>query len=146
MHKNKVQVVVFRLPNNNDHLGAQVLLLKLNEDRGGFWQHVTGGVEKNESITSAACRELKEETGITLKESEIINLDHKFEFDDRWGEHACEHCFLAYSETNSIKLDATEHTDFKWVNANEIKQESYGHKSSFEVFKLCLQKIEELGN
>ncbi len=42
---------------------GRVLLLRRSADRGGFWQQVTGRVERGESPDQAARRELLEETG-----------------------------------------------------------------------------------
>ncbi|MGA8892678.1 MAG: lipoyl(octanoyl) transferase LipB [Anaeromyxobacteraceae bacterium] len=42
---------------------GKVLLLRRGEDRGGFWQQVTGRIEPGEAPESAARRELREETG-----------------------------------------------------------------------------------
>jgi len=46
-------------------LGAdgRVLLLRRTEERGGFWQPVTGRIEPGETPAEAARRELREETG-----------------------------------------------------------------------------------
>ena len=42
---------------------GKVLLLRRSEERGGFWQQVTGRIEPGESAATAARRELREETG-----------------------------------------------------------------------------------
>jgi lipoyl(octanoyl) transferase len=42
---------------------GKVLLLRRSEERGGFWQQVTGRIEPGESAAAAARRELREETG-----------------------------------------------------------------------------------
>ncbi len=42
---------------------GKVLLLRRSEERGGFWQQVTGRIEPGESPAVAARRELLEETG-----------------------------------------------------------------------------------
>jgi lipoyl(octanoyl) transferase len=42
---------------------GKVLLLRRGEDRGGFWQQVTGRIEPGEAPEGAARRELREETG-----------------------------------------------------------------------------------
>jgi lipoyl(octanoyl) transferase len=43
--------------------GGRVLLLRRAQERGGFWQPVTGRIEPGESPEAAARRELLEETG-----------------------------------------------------------------------------------
>ncbi len=42
---------------------GKVLLLRRSEERGGFWQQVTGCIEPGEDPATAARRELREETG-----------------------------------------------------------------------------------
>ncbi len=42
---------------------GKVLLLRRTEERGGFWQQVTGRIEPGEAPAAAARRELLEETG-----------------------------------------------------------------------------------
>lgn len=43
---------------------GRVLLLKRSQERGGFWQPVTGRIEQGEGPQAAAERELGEETGL----------------------------------------------------------------------------------
>jgi len=45
---------------------GKVLLLRRREERGGFWQQVTGRIEPGEEAADAARRELREETGADL--------------------------------------------------------------------------------
>ena len=44
--------------------GAEVLLLHRSAAQGGYWHVVAGGVERGETVTAAAARELREETGL----------------------------------------------------------------------------------
>jgi lipoyl(octanoyl) transferase len=52
---------------------GKVLLLRRGEDRGGFWQQVTGRIEPGETPERAARRELREETGADV---EVRSLDY----------------------------------------------------------------------
>ena len=56
----QVQGILFRKINGR----TQYLLLKRIPDREGFWQPVTGGLEKGETVLEALEREVLEETGI----------------------------------------------------------------------------------
>ncbi|HVO21183.1 MAG TPA: lipoyl(octanoyl) transferase LipB [Anaeromyxobacter sp.] len=43
---------------------GRVLLLRRTQERGGFWQPITGRIEPGEAEEAAALRELREETGL----------------------------------------------------------------------------------
>ena len=73
----QVEVIIFRKTKGK----TEYLLLKRIPTRGGFWQPVTGGLEKGETLLEAARREVKEETGIENITRLIENV-HFFTFDD----------------------------------------------------------------
>ena len=86
--KKKVQVIVMS--------EGEVLLFEFNDKIPGNYkgfQNITGGVEGDESFDEAAKRELVEEAGIV---SDVIELDLKFEFFDRWKKNCLEKVFLCY--------------------------------------------------
>jgi 8-oxo-dGTP pyrophosphatase MutT (NUDIX family) len=128
--KQKVQIVV----STND----AILLLKLNEDRGGFWQNATGSVEKNEKFLEAAKRELLEETGIR---SPLDELPMEIKFHDRWGFDVVEkifHCKL--SKQNKIKI-SEEHQDYKWLPYKNLKSTDYEYENHFKAAILAKGKL-----
>lgn len=118
--KKKVQVVVL--------FQNKVLLLKLSEKRGGFWQNVTGGVDKDEEFEAAAIRELWEETGIKSN-VEYIPLD--FEFDDRFGNHAIEKIYVCRLEKFQDPIISDEHQDFKWMDIDKITIKDFKYQTNF---------------
>lgn len=65
-----VQVVVLRED-------GRVLVMRRTMPRGGFWQTVTGRIERGESPAEAARRELREETGA---EAEVHPLGYEHDF------------------------------------------------------------------
>jgi lipoyl(octanoyl) transferase len=96
--------------------GHQVLLLKRAEERGGFWQPVTGRVEPGESPLAAAGRELQEETSFRAR---VVPLDYEHAF--AWGTSAVptlgrEVAFLAEVEPGQVPQLSVEHTAFQWVD------------------------------
>ncbi|NDD92453.1 NUDIX domain-containing protein [bacterium] len=113
----KVQVWVFT---GSDFGGLEVLLLRTTPERGGFWQPVTGSVESDEDLSSAAQRELREETGLEVGSKELISLGHSFSYPSRWGGIAQEEVFAIFFDSSvsvksfPIRIDSDEHDAFQW--------------------------------
>lgn len=83
----------------------------------------SGTVEKNEKPITAACRELREETGLIVDENDLINLgsvspnpafmrNKKYTFYVNLDE-------VNYTETEQ-KLDSHEHVSYKWVRIADV--------------------------
>ena len=102
--------------------GVRVLALHRSAERGGFWQPVTGRVEKGESVADAAARELLEETGLRGAPSPLA-YRHAFLW-PREGRPAVaqETAFVARApEGFSPRLSAAEHDEVRWVGAAEAE-------------------------
>ena len=107
-------------------LGTEALLLKRHAHRGGFWQPVTGTVEKDETLQSCARRELNEETGL---DSPVrpLGYTHSFLFaeprPDRPPRVFQETAFWTQAPQGaSIKLDRREHSRFEWLPLSDALQ------------------------
>ena len=118
--KKKVQIIVMAQ--------SSVLLLKLTDSRGGFWQNVTGGVDEGESYEAAAIRELWEETGIKAS-VEYIPLD--FEFDDRFGKHVVEKIFVCSLDEIPLIQLSSEHQSFQWKKITDVSEADYKFKTNY---------------
>jgi 8-oxo-dGTP pyrophosphatase MutT (NUDIX family) len=116
----KVQVIVMA--------ESEILLLKLSEDRGGFWQNVTGGVENDESFLRAAERELFEETGIEKTPSET---PFEFTFLSRWNQNVIEKIFVCELEKKCTPNLSEEHQAYKWIPLKNVKVEDYHYATNF---------------
>ena len=84
---------------------------------GGLWEFVGGGVLAGETTAQAAVREVKEEIGVTLAETELTLLHvykHKNYFMD---------IYLVKKDVSiqSIMLDESETVDAKWVSEKEFR-------------------------
>ena len=106
---------------------GRVLLLE-RADKPGFWQSVTGSIESGETLYETACREVLEETGITLSNGQLIDRKESrlYEIYAHWRHryapgitHNTEHWFSAcIAPDTSIKL-SKEHLNWCWLNAQE---------------------------
>jgi dATP pyrophosphohydrolase len=118
--KLKVQVWIYRKTGDGP---VEVLLLKLNPERGSYWQPVTGGVEPGEKVEDAALREAREETGLDFK-AKPQALDYVFRFYSPRQERECEeHVFALQARAGKVTLDPHEHVESRWVLASEAEKE-----------------------
>ncbi|HEY3452243.1 MAG TPA: lipoyl(octanoyl) transferase LipB [Myxococcales bacterium] len=123
--------------------GPEALLLKRHPHRGGFWQPVTGTIEKNETPEDCARRELNEETGFDAP-VEALDYTHSFLF----GEPRPDRAPRIFQETAfwtvappavRIKLDRREHARFAWLPVSEALQ-----RVPFIGLKECLRRAAEV--
>ena len=110
----QVEIIVFKIVNNK----ILFLMLKRNEQKGGFWQPITGGVEDGESLAQAVNRELREETGIT-NYLRIINDVYYFEFDTIECGVLKEYVFGVQIATDMDAKLSPEHIEIKWCTLEE---------------------------
>ena len=122
--KKKVQVIILAK--------SEILLLKLAENRGGFWQNITGGVDDGEAFDQAAVRELWEETGIRAS---VIEIPFEFNFVDRWNCLVTEKVYLCKLEQKINPTLSEEHSAFLWKKIHEISSADYGYETNFKPIK-----------
>ncbi len=103
----KVQVHIFKN-------GPLFCVFKMADSRGGFWQPVTGSVEKGESFREAAIREVFEETGLRSEKSQLVDLKYKFSFKSVKKNFVEKAFALNCADDFSIIL-SHEHTEFRWL-------------------------------
>lgn len=92
----------------------------------GYWQSVTGSREGRESLVETACREIREETGITAEPGQLQNwkLSNTYEIFPEWRNrypegitHNQEHVFsLQLDEATQISIAPDEHRAWQWAN------------------------------
>ena len=103
----------------------EVLLLE-RASRAGFWQSVTGSLDRlDEPLALAAAREVGEETGIAAARGILGRwpLAYTFEIYERWRHrfapgvtHNTEHVFgLRLAQRLPVTLAAAEHVAFDWL-------------------------------
>lgn len=126
--KRKVQVVIIEKDVNQNKL----IQFKLTPERGAFWQNITGSVEEGENWEEGARRELLEETGLSV--GPLIDLNHHFQFKDRWGHDVEERCFLAFLTSPRLIRLSHEHDSYRSLNLEQVRPDSFGFLSSYEAF------------
>jgi len=130
--KQKVQIVTIA--------EGKLLLLQFAKERGmgEAFQNITGSIEYDESYLEGAQRELLEEIGIVAS---LVDLNHAFYFQDRYGFKVEEKVFLFNPDKiPSIRLSA-EHQSYKWVALDEVKISDFLFPSNFEAFLKALEII-----
>ena len=132
MKKRKIQTIIFYNAANNR---KQFLLLKMNERRKFLWQNVTGKVEKDEKYSHAAIREAQEETGLKKKNIKaIFKSGMKYTFIDQWNKDVKEKIFFLECHGEwDVKIDPSEHCDYKWVDEKDISRESVHFDSNYRA-------------
>lgn len=118
--------------------------------KNNFWQMPQGGIDENESETSAMLRELKEEIGsnnikILMKSSELLKYDlpksliknvwrGRFKGQvQRW--FACE--FMGDDDEININFHKPEFSDWKWIDPKTVCQLAVPFKKDmyYEIIK-----------
>ncbi len=98
------------------------LLLKCpeTERHKAYWQPVTGGIEKNESKSSACLREVQEETGLKINSSDIVKLIDTFKvYREKIELHKT--VFVVILDNATVKI-SDEHISFKWEIPEMVEQ------------------------
>lgn len=98
----------------------QILLLQrsVGESFAGSWGLPAGKVESGENLAQAVVREIREETSISLKDTDI---KHSLTVDvTQGGRDLVFHMFeSALSKEPAIRLNAREHTQYSWMTIEQ---------------------------
>jgi lipoyl(octanoyl) transferase len=108
--------------------GDEILLMRRVAERGGFWQTLTGKVEREESPYAAVARELFEETGFSPRLEEIRELDytHAFALDPALTRQTSLAPIFCRETAYALRVDPSaeprlslEHDAYRWVNLED---------------------------
>ena len=135
----------------------QVFVGKRIDNPINLWQMPQGGIKKNENFFHAACRELKEETGvksiILIKEIDNlltyelpINLLGKIWKGRYRGQKQKWFImkFIGTEEEINIKTKKAEFKEWKWININQLTNAVVTFK--LEVYKTIVKELKFLLN
>ncbi|MCK5451838.1 MAG: NUDIX domain-containing protein, partial [Candidatus Aenigmarchaeota archaeon] len=95
-------------------------ILKRNGNRAtspNLWQGVSGALKEREAVEDAVLREVKEETGL---DSRIVKAGGIIDVTDKYGRWIV-FPFLVSVDSDNVKIDENEHTEYKWINPGEIE-------------------------
>ena len=102
----------------------RLLLLKRTEEKGGFWQPVSGGIDPEETALQTVAREVREETGID-NFVRVIDLEHTFTYrTDKDGVmmDMRDICFAIEVEAMKEISLSEEHVEYRWCNLKEAEE------------------------
>lgn len=86
----------------------------------GKFELIGGHIEFGETIEEGLKREAKEEIGINIK---LEDPFYAFTYvSDGGNRHSVEICYFAkmVNPSQPVKLNPEEHSEYKWINKNEI--------------------------
>ena len=128
------------------HTPALEVLLLERALRPGFWQSVTGSVDRpDEPLEQTAVREVREETGIVATPAELLrwNVINTFRIWGEWSQrfvpgttHNTEHVFsLQVAERVPVTLAAGEHLAYVWLPWREAAHKcfSWSNREAIEM-------------
>jgi dATP pyrophosphohydrolase len=129
------------------HTRALEVLLLERVSRAGFWQSVTGSLDRlDEPLERAAAREVEEETGIAATAGVLArwNAANTFEIYARWRHrfapgvtHNTEHVFgLALPGRRPVTLSPREHADHAWLPWREAAQRCFSWSNRDAILML----------
>jgi dATP pyrophosphohydrolase len=130
---------------------GEVLLLE-RAARPGFWQSVTGSLDRiDEPHAEAAARELREETGIEAAARDLRRwpLAYTFEIYPQWRHrfapgttHNTEHVFsLELPRRRPVALAADEHVASRWLPWREAAAccFSWSNRDAIRIVESCVR-------
>jgi len=118
------------------HTAALEVLLLERAARPGYWQSVTGSLDRpDEPLAVAASRELKEETGIDADAGSLErwNVVNTFEIFQQWRHrfapgtvYNTEHVFsFSLARRVAVTLATDEHLAFAWLPWREAAERCF---------------------
>lgn len=92
-----------------------------DEDMAGFWEFPSGNAECGEDLYKALIREIKEETGISIKKDKVKLCSFSQYESEKIDYIKCsvQLNFLINLKQKEDVYISEEHTDYKWVKATD---------------------------
>ena len=128
---------------------GEVLLLERCQP-AGYWQSVTGSIERGESALDAAIREVREETGLQVQENLVdCTCSNRFEIVPAWRARYApdvnwntEHVFrVELAAKDPININAEEHEQAEWVPAQQAAKRVSSHTNRTAIERYVSARI-----
>lgn len=123
-----VDIIIFRLI---DNLPEVLLIERGNEPFQGKWALPGGFVDKDESLETAATRELKEETGL---EKILLTQMHTFGSPGRDPRgHTVSVVYVGYLQEGMVATAGDDATKADWFKLNKLPDMAFDHNMVVEM-------------
>ncbi|MHA6631618.1 NUDIX hydrolase [Pseudonocardia sichuanensis] len=104
-----------------DDRGRLLLIHKIDND---YWALPGGGMDLGESISDAAVREVREETGLVVRLTGLVGIytdpGHVMAYDNGEVRQEFSVCFHAQVLDGQPREDGTETKEVRWVDPEEV--------------------------
>ena len=151
-----VLVVIYTAPSPFDTSGGsgqaqdmKVLLLE-RADHPGYWQSVTGSREAEETLTETVIREVREETGLDVRQYELTDWQSQnvYEIYPQWRyryppdiTHNTEHVFgLQLPRQIDIQLAPREHLNYQWLAWQDAAEKVFSPSNRAAILELASRR------
>lgn len=102
--------------------GARYLLIRrCGKYLPGTWQMISGGIEKGETASQAAVREIQEETGLVPSSFYAADAVETF-YMKSTDQIALVPVFVAFVEEETVQLSPQEHDAYAWLSFEEARE------------------------
>jgi dihydroneopterin triphosphate diphosphatase len=129
------------------HTSALEVLLLERAPWPGYWQSVTGSVDReDELLDQTAVREVLEETGIDARRHRLRDwgIQNRFEIYKLWQSrfapgvtHNTEHVFgLTVPERMPVRLEPREHSQYVWLPWREAAEKCFSWSNRDAILML----------
>lgn len=124
------------------------LLLQRRKDNG-LWGDHGGAVELSEKVEDTACRELKEETGLTARSLELIatfsgpECDYTYPNGDQVS--MVIFAFLCRDFEGELQMQQEEVTELRWFSLDKLPPETEIAPVTRPMLRACLEKLRKDG-